>query len=713
MLLVASRFGDGSTANLYSTLGSFAFLPLNLGGAYWLFRAAANETQAEGERSGLRLLGVMYLVTAVGNVMWALDTWRGIDPRFSIANLLYIAAYLVGITALTRFPLGPSGTLEVRKFALDVACVILSVGALIWTFIISPIDWGGVDRSMLAFNVAYPVTSILLLALLCRLIMRQGGNAQHNDLAIIAIAIFAQCTVDLIVELDFRNTITDNTAWVAAIGPALYVAIVFGAERLSRRTSTGPASALEPLVNPTNLLPSIAAISVYAVLIWAVESDRRAPLGVLLTAAILLNILFLTKQTLAARENAVLVRQRAEAESRARYEELAREGQKLEAIGRLAGGIAHDFNNLLTTVLANSEFALARLRPGAAGHEEVSDIHGAALRAAELVRQLLAFSRKSIIAPVLLQPDEVLRDMDRLLQRLAGDQCQLLLTMPHDLGTVRADRSQLEQAVANLVTNARDAMPDGGVIVISGRNVALDHTKATTLDVPAGNYVALCVQDSGTGIAPEIRGQIFEPFFSTKPRGKGTGLGLASTYGMMRQSNGAVEVETPTGGGSRFTLYLPRQASVVLPTLPPALPVTLPAGLPRPDGETILLVEDEADVRQVTRRMLEDEGYTVLTAADAHRARNLLDAHGHTIAMLITDVVMPGGSGVHLAADLRARWPAIAVLFISGYSDSDLPEQGVPAGDLLQKPFTGAALLARVAAKLRVNRPAPIVARSR
>jgi signal transduction histidine kinase len=715
LLLVGSQFGAGTTSNLLSATGAFAFLPLNLGGMYWLFRAAGNPLHGVKERRGLQLLGVMYICTAAGNLSWAIDTLRNLDPSYSTANLSYIASYLIGVVALAQFPLAPRGALEVRKFALDLACVTISIGALIWTFVIAPINWAGIDRTQLLFNLAYPASCILLLSMLCRLIMRQAGSVRYNDLAIIAVAIFAQCTIDLILELDYRNTVTALTGVAAAICPAMYIAVVYGAERLAVRTTGSLGQPRDPVINPTNLLPAVSAISVYVVLIWAAQSDRREPLGVLLTAAILLNMLFLAKQTMAARENAVLVQQRAEAETRARYEALAREGQKLEAVGRLAGGIAHDFNNLLTTVLANSEFALARLRPGAVGHDEVNDIHGAALRAAELVRQLLAFSRKSIIAPVVLQPDQVLREMERLLQRLAGDQCQLRLGLPTDLGTVRADRGQLEQAVANLVTNARDAMPAGGSIVISGANVVLDAAKAATLDVAPGEYIALSVQDCGTGIAPEIRSQIFEPFFSTKPRGKGTGLGLASTYGIMRQSHGAVEVETWVGEGSRFTLYLPRQADLV----PQAVPVVLPSEdrvfvEPRPaQGETILLVEDEAGVRQVTRRMLEDEGYTVLTAPDARRARAMFDAHGDTIALLITDVVMPGKSGVDLARDIRTRWPDLTVLFISGYSDGDLPEEGVPAGELLQKPFTGAMLLTRVATTLRGRPPAPIAAHSR
>ncbi len=312
-----------------------------------------------------------------------------------------------------------------------------------------------------------------------------------------------------------------------------------------------------------------------------------------------------------------------------------------------------------------------------------------------------------------LQPDLVLRDMERLLERLAGDQCGLLLELPADMGMVQMDRGQLEQVMANLITNARDAMPGGGAIVISGRNVTLTELTAATVALPTGDYVTLAVQDTGVGIAAEVRGHIFEPFFSTKARGKGTGLGLASTYGIMRQSNGGIEVQSTPGHGSCFTLYLPRV--YVDAVVRPPVSATLSATAHVTHGETLLLVEDEAAVRHVTRRMLMAEGYNVLTASDAVAARALFELHGDAIALMISDVIMPGESGTELTAHLRERWPHLAVIFISGYSNSELPEDGVRASDdFIQKPFTGAQLLARVDARLRPTPQAvPTSGRSR
>ncbi len=710
-----SLSGAGVATTVGSTIGSLAFIPLNLGAVYWLWRASRNRVHHTGERRGLQLLAVMYAVTALGNALWAFDeVVRNVDPRFAWANLFYIASYVIGVAALSRFPVAPRRASELREQLLDLACVVISIGVMIWTFIVAPIDWGALDRTQAIIGLAYPVMCIALLGMLCLFIMRQSVNQQHPAFTILMLAIFVQCVVDLILELDYRNQITQLTPWAAAICPVVYVMIVYSAERSAQRTESGSLAPPDPSLNPINLLPTVAAIAVYALMVWAAQSQRREPLGVLVAAAIVLNMLFLAKQTIAVRENAALLAARTAAESRARFEKLAREGQKLEAVGRLAGGIAHDFNNLLTTVLGNADFALSQLRPGDAVHAEVSDIRTAAMRGAELIRQLLAFSRKSVVAPVRLQPDLVLREMERLLQRLAGDRCGILLESPVEVGQVQADRGQIEHAVANLVTNARDAMPDGGAIVIACRNVALDTESAASLALQAGDYVTIAVQDSGVGIAPEVRGQIFEPFFSTKVRGKGTGLGLASTYGIMRQSHGAVGVQSETGIGSIFTLYMPRVRLAATPVVAVEPVSLIPAHLG--GGETILLVEDEVMVRQVTRRILLSEGYNVLTAPDAVGARSIFERHGASIALLVTDVMMPGESGIELAAFLRRQWPELTVIFISGYSDSELPERDSQsvADEFVQKPFTGAQLLSRVNARLRgVHRPSPIDARSR
>jgi signal transduction histidine kinase/ActR/RegA family two-component response regulator len=715
--LIWNASGRGLDTHLGRWLDALAYLPLNVAAVAGLLIAASRGRFTERQAGALRVLAGMYVLTIVGNVVLAYDSIeRGRNAAESLGNTFVVASYAVAIAALVRFPIAPLSAVERRSVHLDAACVLLSMGALAWTFVLTPIDWSAVTLRTIALNLMYPVSCIVVLALLCRILLQQTSSAQRRDILLLVTALFAQVTLDMLLSVDYTTAPIPSSRWVLLIYPFTYVVIIRACELSVRSASAGSTDSSEPALHPVRLLPAVAAMSVYCVLIWAALSDRRQPLAVLVACAIMLNVLFLLKQAMTVRENLLLQTARAEAESRARFEELIREGQKLESVGRLAGGIAHDFNNLLTTVLANSEFALSRLPAGSPGHEEVSDIRSAAKRGADLIRQLLAFSRKSVIAPVRLQPALVVREMERLLQRLAGERHVLTLRLANDLGLVLADRGQLEQVVANLVSNARDAMPNGGPIEVEGQNMAVCERVAEELGVPAGDYVALSVKDSGAGISPEVRAHIFEPFFSTKERGKGTGLGLASSYGIMRQANGAIAVESEVGAGSRFTLYLPRVASAAAAvTASQSTPVpSHKRGVPlRP--ETVLLVEDEATVRQVTRRMLAAEGYTVLTAANADAARALFDEHADSISLMITDVVMPGDSGLTLADTLRARSPDVSVIFISGYPDAELPD-GVATttrDDFLQKPFTGAQLLSRVESRLTARRrPAPSVGRT-
>ncbi len=710
--------GRGLDTHIGRWVDALAYLPLNVAAVFGLWQAAARGHFSPRQAHSLRLLALMYALTIAGNVSLAFDAIeRGRNAADSIGNTFIVASYVIGIIALARFPLAPLNELDRRSIPLDAACVVLSMGALTWTFVLAPISWSTITPGSLALNLLYPVSCIIVLALLCRIMLQQTSSALRRDVLLLAAALFAQVTLDMLLSVDYTTAPIPSSRWVLLIYPFTYVVIVRACELAVRVSGAPDAAPPEIALHPVRLLPAVSSMAVYCVLIWAALSELRQPLAVLVACAIMLNVLFLLKQAVTVRENVKLQAARADAENRARFEGMIREGQKLESVGRLAGGIAHDFNNLLTTVLANSDFALSRMPDGSPGHDEVTDIRSAAMRGADLIRQLLAFSRKSVIAPVRLQPDLVLREMERLLQRLAGDRHALTLELAPDVGTVMTDRGQLEQVLANLVTNARDAMPDGGPILITGRNVTLDARTATELSLDAGKYVALSVQDSGAGIAPDVRAHIFEPFFSTKERGKGTGLGLASSYGIMRQSHGGIAVDTEPGRGSRFTLYFPRVKSVATGASPTAQAPPGPSQPRTPERvETVLLVEDEAAVRQVTRRMLASEGYTVLTAANADAARALFDAHGDAISLMITDVVMPGDSGLTLAAALRARSPDVSVIFISGYPDAELPD-GVSADtrdDFLQKPFTGAQLLARVESRLTARRRlTPIGGRSR
>jgi PAS domain S-box-containing protein len=379
-------------------------------------------------------------------------------------------------------------------------------------------------------------------------------------------------------------------------------------------------------------------------------------------------------------------------------EDQLRQSQKMEAVGRLAGGIAHDFNNLLTAILGSTDLLLETLPPNHPGAADAQETRKAALRAADLTRQLLAFSRQQVLAPRVLSVNGVVADMDRMLHRLIGEDVDLRTVLAADVGAVRADLGQLEQVILNLAVNARDAMSHGGKLTIETSNVDLDEAYgAAHAGVQPGPYVLLAVSDTGSGMDVATQARIFEPFFTTKPKGKGTGLGLATVYGIVKQSGGHIAVYTEPDRGTSFKIYLPRVAAAVDAVEAPQTGGGLLRG-----SETVLLVEDQEEVRRLTRRLLEARGYRVLVAADGHEALSMAESLGGPLHLLVTDVVMPQLSGREVALLLAPRHPAMKVLYLSGYADESIVHHGVlePGVDFLQKPFTADALARKVRAVL-------------
>jgi nitrogen-specific signal transduction histidine kinase/DNA-binding NarL/FixJ family response regulator len=377
-------------------------------------------------------------------------------------------------------------------------------------------------------------------------------------------------------------------------------------------------------------------------------------------------------------------------------EQQLRQSQKMEAIGRLAGGIAHDFNNLLMVISGYSEFLLERLGPDPALRGPAKEISSAAERATSLTRQLLAFSRKQMLAPKVLDLNAVVTENLKMLTRLIGEDIDLVMIPGTELGPVKADPSQIEQVILNLAVNARDAMPHGGKLTIETGNVTLDENYARIHSpLKAGDYVMLAISDTGVGMDTETQSRIFEPFFTTKGP-KGTGLGLSMVYGIVKQSGGYVWVYSEPGKGTSFKVYLPRvteAGEMVAESLPVPSPVAEAQPL-----ETILVVEDEANLRRLTRQFLENRGYTVLDAADGAAAVQICVAHQGTIHLLLTDVIMPGMNGRELAKRVSEIRPNTKVLYMSGYTENAIGHNGtLDAGiKLLQKPFTLQALQAKV-----------------
>jgi len=375
-------------------------------------------------------------------------------------------------------------------------------------------------------------------------------------------------------------------------------------------------------------------------------------------------------------------------------EQQLRQSQKMEAVGRLAGGVAHDFNNLLMVIKGHTELLLNVLPPSEHCSRKIEQIDRAADRASALTRQLLAFSRLQVLQPHVMNLNEVVEEMGRLLPRLIGEDIELVIRGSENLGAIRADASQMEQVIMNLAVNARDAMPDGGRLLIETLNAELDSTyNAVHPIVRQGRYILLAVSDTGTGMSAEIQAHVFEPFFTTKAQGKGTGLGLATVYGIVKQSGGFIWVYSEIGRGTSFKIYLPRVDQPV----ERAGAVRSVSEAPR-GTETILLAEDEQDVREVAREFLESGGYTVIEARDGAEALKRVEKHEGAIDLVLTDMVMPGMTGQELTARLLQSLPDIRVLYMSGYSERAAADcaRDDSAMRLLAKPFSRWALLRAV-----------------
>ena len=388
----------------------------------------------------------------------------------------------------------------------------------------------------------------------------------------------------------------------------------------------------------------------------------------------------------------------ADITERMQLEEQLRQAQKMEAVGRLAGGIAHDFNNLLTVIRCHADLLHGSLDADDERRADAVEVMQSADRAASLTRQLLAFSRKQVLQPRIVDLNVVITDMERMLRRLIDATVELVTIPSPILGHVRADPGQLEQVLVNLVLNARDAMPRGGSILIETANVAFTSPWAHGNGVVrAGEYVMLSVTDNGRGMTAEVQAHCFEPFFTTKEQGKGTGLGLSTVYGIVRQSGGHVTFRTELGKGTTFIVYLPRLATGTPIGMPAIAGEVLPRGT-----ETVLVVEDEAAVRALVKRLLERQGYRVLDARHGSDALLLCERHDGPVHLLLTDMVMPEMGGSELAERLQAVSPGLKALYMSGYSagSSEHHEIIAPRSAFLPKPFTAEELVRRVRAAI-------------
>ena len=391
-------------------------------------------------------------------------------------------------------------------------------------------------------------------------------------------------------------------------------------------------------------------------------------------------------QTRAARKTAEEALRHSEAQ--------LRQAQKLEAVARLAGGVAHDFNNILTAIGGHSEMLLRQLEAGDPRRKNAEQIEKCACTAAALTRQLLTFSRKQVIEPRVLKLNEVIQNVQRMLRRLIGEDIEFHANLNAVPGHIKADPNQMEQVIMNLAVNARDAMPKGGKLLVRTDNFTLDNFGSRNFpDLSPGDYVLLAVADTGTGMTDEVKAHLFEPFFTTKPAGKGTGLGLATCFGIIKQSSGHIEVESELGKGTIFKLYFPQVHDAPEPARIPNTTLQAAGG-----SETILLVEDEAGVRELAAATLREKGYTVMEAGNGEEGLRIARQHDGKIDLVFSNIVMPVMGGKEMADALCASRPDTRVLFTSGYTDDAIGHHGVlrPGIEFLQKPYLTAALARRV-----------------
>jgi len=384
-------------------------------------------------------------------------------------------------------------------------------------------------------------------------------------------------------------------------------------------------------------------------------------------------------------------------------EEQLRQWQRVEAIGRLAGGVAHDFNNLLMTIKGCSELLLNAFDRRDPRREEVEEILKAGERATSLTRQLLAFGRRQVLQPQVLDLNSLVINMDKMLRRLIGEDIQLVTVLDQELWSVKVDPGMVEQVIMNLAVNSRDAMPNGGKLTIETANIIHDENYASRhISMKPGYYVMVAVSDNGCGMDKETQSHLFEPFFTTKEKGKGTGLGLSTVYGIIKQSGGNIWVYSEPSQGTTFKIYLPRVEKTATVYKPKASSPPAPGGT-----ETILLVEDEEAVRTMVSKILRNKGYTVLEAAHSEEAFEISERHEGPIHLMVTDVIMPQMSGPELAERLAPRLPEMKVLYMSGYPDNTIVQHGVlePGTAFLQKPFTLNALESKVREVLDGTRP--------
>lgn len=661
----------------------------------------------------LRLVALQSALTAIGDVAWwYVDIVQGHDPVNSWANGIYLASYAVMLAALLNMPHGRRTKLEWWKFALDATTVLLGGAIVIGVIVLWPRGSGHSAGGTLSLELAYPLADLLMLLGITTVALRPAGRPPA-PLIVLLVSQFACIASDLLYTIVFLAgtgpDVPSTPVWSTALLGASYVLLIASGEWYRRAPSPKPeqpslhAAADEGVMesmHPTSPLPYIAAAGATALVVFLAWRSWPTPLSMLVIATVPVYALVAIRGVLSSRENVALLTESAArtAESRLRTQLHGQlvHAQRMEAVGQLAGGVAHDFNNILTAISGNAELAMESLPPDAAARGDLREIRAGVTRASSLTRQLLAFSRRQTLHARVVDLNAVVAGCEAMLERLIGEHVHLEMHLTRGVSAIIADPGQIEQVLVNLVVNSRDAMPGGGRVRIDTGDVVVAAADPVRLPgLAPGSYVRLAVRDTGSGMDWETRKRAFEPFYTTKAQGKGTGLGLATVYGIVTQSEGSVFIDSEPGHGTTVAAYF-RPTTATAPSLaPPQMhdertPVT-------GKGETILVVEDESAVREPMVRALRKQGYVVLEAEDGLHGLEVSAQHGDAIDLVVSDVRMPRLIGPAMVERLRNERPGLRAMFVSGYASLDRGAPGsLIAPGLLEKPFTLPALFRRV-----------------
>ena len=671
-----------------TALFAAAFLPV-----YWIasvlaWRASQTAALDATGRRGWQLIALAHAVLATNNIIFYLS--RRVTPlpgsEVLIALVMPALWYTAILSALAGIPRRMTSSLERATFWLDAATVLVS-GLLIMMYVFGHTPGESSFASPMAAitTIGFPAMSAAVIFAAVVVILRPAHGVSRHAIALLAISV----AVTVVADLGYSRVAAAGGHRPGAWYEPLYLLAACFAAASAQMQRERPGSGTEWTRDfgsiRSSILPYAAVIGAVSVVLLEIEDRWHTPLGRMVLGAALLTALVMARQLISRRHVAMLAAaEQARLTKQASLELQLQQAQKLEAVGLLAGGIAHDFNNILMAIRGTAELASG---PGSDIKQDLREITRAVDHGASLTRQLLAFGRRDAVQLRRFDLRELVGDMESMLRRLMPRHIDLRVTRAPDDVPVELDRGQVEQVLLNLVINARDAMPSGGTLGITVGSKTIDATQGV---LPEGRYATLVVSDTGLGIAPEVKARMFEPFYTTKPRGRGSGLGLSTVYSIVSRAGGTINVATGVGAGSTFEVLLPL-ADVV--AVAGGVEAADTSALVSSTGEVVMVVDDESALRDLIGKFLSRHGYRVIVAANAADALKALASREERVDLLLTDISMPGMSGLELIERARVLKPDIRVICMSGYAEPET--MTVPEANYLKKPF-GLATLGRL-----------------